>query len=386
MLSLFNARILGKIDLGGGDNTVLIKRTAVPSSTFTLTNADTVNLDNAAGWVLERESMGERIVTVVDPTAFSANRASLAASTRHINRIVLGRRQAVPESSRESSQESAQANSSPRTWAHLFGGNIERASEYLALAWQQDFYGILGGYESTTKNGNHRGWFGGVGKGQMATETNSIETDSTDVFVGIYGRRSHLDWELNGALLLGHASHDDKRSVLDNLVGNETAIADYNSIYLSPSVSLIRHHKLANGRVLRPSALLSWTRARYDGYSERGSTSSNLKLDSRNENIIAAQVQLSLTMASTTSLETELRVGATLRRHNSDRASLRFADGGVASEHEISGDDSISGGYGGINIRYAGKEGLSLISDVEYSSASGGEQGIVGYLGLEYRW
>ena len=360
MLTLRNARILGAINLGGGDNTVVIERTATPSSVLTIASDNPIDLGESSPWVIAR---GNTVATI-DPSGFSAHRATLLAATRRIHQAV-------------SHRQAARG-----TWAQVFGGRIERDDEGLALAWEQDFQGVLGGYQSARANGGHLGWFGGIGTGQTETETRSIETDSNDLFGGVYGRRERGGWDIDGALALGYSRHDGERTVRDNLEGIETAEADYRSFYINPSIALTWHRKLANGLSFHPNIRLAWTHARYDDYTEHGTTNANLKVHSRNEEILDGQAQMLVAYTFAGGVTTELRGGTTL--HHYDSEGVDFT-GGDSGNHEIPGDDSTTGGYGGIAVRYAIKSGVDLIGDVQYSRAGGGETGISVYLGVDYK-
>ena len=359
-LTLRNARILGAIDLGGGDNTVVIERTATPSSVLTIASDNPIDLGESSPWVIAR---GNTVATI-DPSGFSAHRATLLAATRRIHQAV-------------SHRQAARG-----AWAQVFGGRIERDDEGLALAWEQDFQGVLGGYQSARANGGHLGWFGGIGTGQTETETRSIVTDSNDLFGGVYGRRERGGWDIDGALALGYSRHDGERTVRDNLEGIETAEADYRSFYINPSIALTWHRKLANGLSFHPNIRLAWTHARYDDYTEHGTTNANLKVHSRSEEILDGQAQMLMAYTFAGGVTTELRGGATL--HHYDSEGVDFT-GGDSGNHEIPGDNSTTGGYGGIAVRYAIKSGVDLIGDVQYSRAGGGETGVSVYLGVDYK-
>ena len=360
MLTLRNARIIGAIDLGDGDNTVTIERTATPSSVLTIASEELNVLGESSLWGFARGN----IITTIDPSGFSAHRATLLAATRRIHQAV-SRRQAARGA-----------------WAQVFGGRIERDYVDLALAWEQNFQGVLGGNQLARENGGHLGWFGGIGTGQTETETRSIKTDSNELFGGVYGRRERGGWGIDGVLALGYSRHDGERTVTDNLEGIETAEADYRSFYISPSIALTRHRKLANGLSFHPNIRLAWTHARYDDYTEHGTTNANLKVHSRSEEILDGQAQMLVAYTFADGVTTELRGGATLRHYDSEGVDFT---GGDSGNHEIPGDDSTTGGYGGIAVRYAIKSGVDLIGDVQYSRAGGGETGISVYLGVDYK-
>ena len=376
-------RIIGSIDLGSGTNTVNITGGKTLSSTLTIVNAGMINL--LGGVPLVRNG---NVVAVIDPTTQTANRAALSLTMESIHQAVNQQLMSTPPS--KLIQVAAtrllpgMLHQAPRpyAWAHFLGGYREREDDETALAYDHDMYGFVCGYENTL--GNHRvGVFAGVSHSDIETDIDSIKIDTDRFFIGAYGQYIMGDWILNGSVTAGYGDHDNDRTVLDNLRGFETARSDYDSVFISPSLTLIRTYECKSGIELRPSAQLTYTYAYYDDYRETGTTRSNLSVDSRDVNIISGRLQLagSQTLSGGRG-EVELRGGMKLRHYGSDSVYVDF--NGSPLTYTTAGDNNVLGGYFGANLRYQIKDRLNLVGNAEYGQASDDEKSIAGYLGLTF--
>ena len=377
-------RIIGSIDLGSGTNTVNITTSGnTASSTLTIDNAGTINLLGGVPLV----SNGNAIA-VIDPTTQTANRAVLSLTMDSIHQAVNQQLMSTPLS--KPIQVAAthllpgmlHQEPRPYAWGHFFGGYRERKDDEAALAYDHDMYGFICGYENTLGR-NRVGVFAGVARSDIETDIDSIDINTDRFFIGAYGQHIMGDWILNGSVTAGYGDHDNDRTVLDNLSGFETARSDYDSVSISPSLTLIRTYECKSGIELRPSAQLTYTYAYYDDYREKGTTRSNLNVDSRDVNIVSGRLQL----AGSHSLsggrgEVELRGGMKLRHYGSDSVHVDF--NGSPLIYTTAGDNNVLGGYFGANVRYQIKDRLNLVGNVEYGQASGDEKSIAGYLGLTF--
>ena len=377
-------RIIGSIDLGSGTNTVNITTSGnTVSSTLTIDNAGTINL--LGGVPLVRNG---NVVAVIDPTTQTANRAALSLTMDSIHQAANQQLMSTPPS--KPIQVAAtrllpgmlHQDPHPYAWGHLFGGYRERKDDETALAYDHDMYGFVCGYESIL--GRHRvGVFAGVAQSDIETDIDSIKIDTDRFFIGAYGQYIMGNWVLNGSVTAGYGDHDNDRTVLDNLSGFETARSDYDSLSISPSLTLIRTYECKSGIELRPSVQLTYTYAFFDDYRETGTTRSNLSVDSRDVNIVSGRLQLagSHTLADGRG-EVELRGGMKLRHYGSD--SVHVDLNGSPLTYTTAGDNNVLGGYFGANVRYQIKDRLNLVGNAEYGQASGDEKSIAGYLGLTF--
>ena len=135
---------------------------------------------------------------------------------------------------------------------------------------------------------------------------------------------------------------------------------------------------------LRPSASVAYSMAWLDDYRESGTTSSNLAIDDRTVRVLTARVQLAAMHELSQSSELEFRIGAQSRHTNDDDVQANLA--GSDFRFANAGDEGVSGGFVGVNLRVAARDKLSMVADVEFGGASGGESYTSGHLSLQYRF
>lgn len=383
------ATIVGTIDLGSGTNAVNVYTTSgARSSTLTIANAGTINTAGGGdGLVLRSGST----VAIIDPTSMAANRAGLAATTVGIHQAVSqqlarsNKPQAVQVAASELEPGMLHQDQMPFAWGQVFGGHKQRGDDGAALAYVNNTFGAIGGYERSI--GEHSvGVFGGTSQSRMKTDIASIKANGDTVFVGGYGEYAMGAWALDGALVAGYQRHDDKRLVVDNLKGDQTARAQYNSVYISPSVALIRTFDMGDDLVLRPSAEVNYTYGYYDRYRETGTTSSNLTVDGHGADVVNGRLQLASRQPFARKQgELEFRGGMTYSYLGRDSADISLNNGAVV-RYQGTGDTRSRGGYVGTNARYDVGTLVTLVADMEYGRASRDEKSITGYVGLEYRY
>jgi len=187
---------------------------------------------------------------------------------------------------------------------------------------------------------------------------------------------------LTAALLGGYSDHENKRLVIDNITGLEIAHADFDGVFLSPSLTLSKAYTMSGRLELRPSAGVSYSAAWLDSYRESGTTSSNLDVDDRTIRALVARAQLAAAYALNQNSELEFRIGATSRHTDDDGTQVNLA--GSDFRFATAGDETVSGGFAGLNLRITAQDNLRLIADIEVGEASGDETYGMGQLTLEY--
>ena len=383
------AAVIGTIDLGGGTNRVNVAlNSGSPSATMSITNPGTITQSGKG-----LSFVNGNTVSLVDTTNLTANQASLGAASSTLFQAVnqqLNRGTSAPKpvkvAANEMSPGMLHQEPGPTAWGHAFGGNAKRDENGAALGYKDTGYGLIGGYEQTLSE--HRvGVFGGVSHADVKTTTSSISTDSDSFFLGVYGQYKRGDWLVNGSLATGYVSYDGKRSVVDSLSGYQSAKSGYHSTYLSPSVALIRIFDMGAGVSLRPSAQLNYTYGWVSGYDEKGTTRSNLSVNSHNASVLNSRVQVAVRQdLADHQGEFEVRLGGSQSNYGDDKVKISL-QGGAATNYGMTGTSSISGGYVGVGGRIALKNQFSLVGDVEYTQGSGNNNhATVGYLGMEYRF
>ncbi|BDW96653.1 hypothetical protein MACH10_23380 [Thalassospira tepidiphila] len=383
------ATIIGTINLGAGTNAVNIDTSAgARSSTLSISNAGTVNTSASGdGLVLQSGST----VEIVDPTGFAANRAALGTTTVGIHQAVS---QQLARSNKPQSVVVAASDLEPGmlyapqkafVWGQVFGSYLSRGDDGANLGYRSRIGGAVGGYEKPIDD-HSIGVFGGVSVAGMKTDEASVESDSNGFFVGGYGEYVVGDWAIDAAMVVGYQRHQDERLVVDNLVGEETAQSDYNSVYISPSLAVIRSIDIGDGIELRPSAEVNYTYGYYGEYTETGTTSSNLRVQGHGVDVINGRLQLAARQALEDGRgEMELRGGMKYSYFGRDSVDVGLRDGALV-RYQGSGDTSSHGGFVGGNMRYDLDRQMTFVADIELGFASGDERTAAGFVGLEYRF
>ncbi len=350
LILLSTAETQGEFNLGEseGDNDIVMVHLdgAASPSTFTIGGAETITLmgmdPNSRMSRLPRlASESGDSVSMLDPTGSSATRIALGAMTGQIRRQVFQRLDATAYSSPPDPVKSL------GSWLTAFGRHSERNEDDLVLAWEHSLYGVSGGYDTRLDSGQRVGLLGGFGRDMIETsEVTSIEDSANHAFVGVYGRQPMGRLSLDGSVLLGYANHHGKR-LMQGMAGNEIAYGDYNSVYINPSLALGWSRDLGDVLEFRPSVQLSYTYGYYNGYTESGTTNSNISFNSRSVDILDGHLELALARSfSDAQGEIELRGGATFTHYGEDSVGARLG-GGALTSYRVPGDETIPGGYAG---------------------------------------
>ena len=389
LILLSTAETQGEFNLGEseGDNDIVMVHLdgAASPSTFTIGGAETITLmgmdPNSRMSRLPRlASESGDSVSMLDPTGSSATRIALGAMTGQIRRQVFQRLDATAYSSPPDPVKSL------GSWLTAFGRHSERNEDDLVLAWEHSLYGVSGGYDTRLDSGQRVGLLGGFGRDMIETsEVTSIEDSANHAFVGVYGRQPMGRLSLDGSVLLGYANHHGKR-LMQGMAGNEIAYGDYNSVYINPSLALGWSRDLGDVLEFRPSVQLSYTYGYYNGYTESGTTNSNISFNSRSVDILDGRLELALARSfSDAQGEIELRGGATFTHYGEDSVGARLG-GGALTSYRVPGDETIPGGYAGGALNYKIAGHVTLNGDIEYARASSGTESISGYLGLAWEF
>ncbi len=379
---LAGSRIIGPVDLDDSatdaNDTVNIYGGS-PSAQTTFTGADTINLYGAG-------IVNGTTVTTVDataPTALGLASANLSNSVHGtINRRMAYKPplQPVQVASLTLSPGMLFQERKPAGWAQAFGGMRAHDADGDVMAYGHSHYGANIGYEWDHSK-SRMGLMAGFARSDVESDITSFDTDSNNFFVGGYGHFNFGEVNLTASLIGGYSDYDNKRFVFDNINGLETASSDFDSTFLSPSVTLSAGYLIKGDYELRPSFNLAYNVAWMDGYSESGTTSSNLTIEDTTTRTLTTRLQLAVAKQSDPHSEVEMRVGLTSRHSDNDNTQAVLA--GNSFSFASAGDDNDIGGYVGFNYRIATKDNLSLIADVE-AGISDDEKYLDGQLSLEY--
>ena len=372
---LSGSQIIGIIDLNGDTDIVNISG-ANNSSTLTLTDTEVIRLVNDNGLIVGT------VATVVDPTGQSISSAVLSNTTLAIHNNVNQRLahhkplKPIQITTLELSSGMVFQERAPQIWGSALGAKHSRGLEGIALGYDHDYVGFTGGYEVSFYKARI-GLLGGFVKTNIKTtgdkfgRLRSIDTDTDSFFAGAYSQYFLGNINLTTALMAGYEDHNNDRAVVDNLNGFETAQADFGSFFISPSMTLSSAYVLDKYFELRPSATFAYSGGWYEDYAESGTTRSDLVIDDRDVHALTGQLQLAAADSPFEDNALELRAGAKARYTDDDNIDVSLA--GTNFQIPNASDNTVYGGYIGMNLRIAIKEKINLIADVEQGFASGNE-------------
>ncbi|NKB22553.1 MAG: autotransporter domain-containing protein [Alphaproteobacteria bacterium] len=382
------SQITGTIDLGAGTDTVNVTDRSGPSAALSFSNAENINIASGVAGVV----VGNSVVTV-DPTGQSIQGQIVNTITTSVHRIVIqqaghtGASIAPQTASLDTSGtllseagEKYAKRSIQGAWFEAFGAALSRTGSDATLAYDHDYGGFAAGYEKKFDN-LHIGLVAGYSFGTIATEVRSIKTSVESFLGGAYAKFQGYGMTVTGSLIGGYEDYANQRAVLDSNNGFETARATFNNIFVSPSVTVETSYKLKERYELRPSLSFAYTAAFFDGYTETGTTASNLTVEDRT-------VQTYNTRAQLEGLYTRgkavfgLRTGIDFRSMNNEDVNANLS--GTSFQFATTDDESVLGAFVGARIRVGNYNGLSVTADAEYRRADGSEEEISGRLRLRY--
>ena len=385
---LSGSQVIGTVDLDAGTDIVNISG-ANNSSTLTLTDTEVIRLVNDNGLIVGT------VATVVDPTGQSISSAVLSNTTLAIHNNVNQRLahhkplKPIQITTLELSSGMVFQERAPQIWGSAIGVRRTRGREGIALGYDHNYVGFTGGYELSFRKAR-MGILGGFDKSKVKTKGDafgrlrSIDTDSDGFFAGAYSQYFLGKINLTTTLMAGYEDHNNDRAVVDNLNGFETAQADFGSFFVSPSLTLSSAYVLDKYFELRPSATLAYSGGLYEDYAESGTTRSDLVIDNRDVHALTGQLQLAAAYSPYEESELELRVGAKTRYSDNDNIDVSLA--GTNFQIPNASDNSVHGGYVGMNLRTAVKEKINLVANIEQGFASGNESETTAMLKIEGRF
>lgn len=172
-------------------------------------------------------------------------------------------------------------------WSSLIGGGSRDGAP---VAISNLFGGIVAGSHARITDNITLGILGSYVAGNLDINNGGHSVRTNSGVVGVYGRSELGIVDLDFTLLGGFNGHHSERHIV-NLRKDETALADYSSWFVSPSVGLsLPLLSISNGE-LRVASRLSYVGGRVDGYEEAGSNV-NLSVGSQQIGVLDARLGL----------------------------------------------------------------------------------------------
>ncbi|WP_169054241.1 autotransporter outer membrane beta-barrel domain-containing protein [Nitratireductor sp. XY-223] len=175
----------------------------------------------------------------------------------------------------------------PRGWVSGFGGYQSQDGSGAITGGNQAYGGVVAGGGFASEDRMY-GVFAGGSFTRQETDHDTQTIDAASAYGGIYGgARSGAYW-IDGSLMAGYSDFSSDRSVANNMVagGLQTASADYDGYFISPSVTVGR----SVGERTEISVGGQYAGLFLDGYTETGSAA-NLTVASRDVHAAAVRVK-----------------------------------------------------------------------------------------------
>jgi len=209
----------------------------------------------------------------------------------------------IPAQSAAAQAIGANADRDPSraVWSSLIGGG---SRDDTPVAISNLFGGIVAGSHARINDNTTLGILGSYVAGNLDINNGGHSVRTNTGVLGVYGRSELGIVDLDYALLGGLNGHHSERHIV-NLGRDETALADYGSWFVSPSVGLAVPVLTTSNGELRVASRLSYVGGRVEGYDEAGSNV-NLSVGSQQIGVVDARFGLDGTIWSPASAGLEV--------------------------------------------------------------------------------
>ncbi|TPI35598.1 autotransporter domain-containing protein [Mesorhizobium sp. B3-1-6] len=255
----------------------------------------------------------------------------------------------------------------PDAWISTFGGLRSQGGSGASAGFSEALGGMVAGAETRSGDGFLGGLFIGGAAGSTEVDDDAQEIVHRSVFAGGYlGYDGGVNFA-EAAFVAGVLQERSRRRVANNLVldGIETARADFNGVFLSPSVTLGTRLPVSSGTLI-PSVRLRYAGLFFDDYTETGSNG-DLAVARRNVNVFEARGQLALALAPVSmpsqTWQTTLRAGIDAIAQSSDDVSATLL--GKDISFPAGGKRFVLRGFAGADVAAEVSAGMTLNAGFE---------------------
>ncbi|RAZ88965.1 hypothetical protein DPM33_21300 [Mesorhizobium hawassense] len=345
--------IQGPIVFSGSGNTVTFGPALSAVTSFSGTGLPQTVLTGGRPFATSGES-----VAVVDITGF----ASSAPLIEDLVDGIVGTAEA-----RMAAPNDDLPNRGRNAWISTFGGIRSQGSSGASAGFSEGLGGIVAGAERRSGDGFLGGLLLGGAAGSTQVEDDAQEIVHRSAFAGGYLGYDAGARFAGANFVAGVLQERSRRRVANNLAldGIETARADFNGIFLSPSVTLGMRLPVATGTLI-PSVRLRYAGLFIDDYAETGSDG-DLAVSRRDANIFEARGEVALALApvSTPSQawQTTLRTGIDAIAQDSGEVSATLL--GQDISFGAGGKKMIVRGFAGADVAAEVGAGMTLNAGFE---------------------
>ncbi|TPO01685.1 autotransporter outer membrane beta-barrel domain-containing protein [Mesorhizobium sp. CU2] len=347
--------IQGPIVFSGGGNTVTFGPALNAVMSFSGSGLPQTILTGGRPFVTSGDS-----VAVGDITGF-------ASSAPLVEDLVGGIAGAAEARMGAASDDLAAPRNGLDAWISTFGGIRSQGGSGAVAGFSQALGGIGAGAERRAGDGFLGGVFLGGAVGSTEVDDDAQEIVHRSVFAGGYLGYDGGARFADATFIAGVLQERSRRYVANNQVlgGIETARADFNGVFLSPSVTLGIRLPVAAGTLI-PSVRLRYAGLFIDSYEETGSAG-DLSVSRRGVNVFEARGQLALALTPVSTRgqtwQTTLRAGIDAIAQDSDDVSATLL--GQDISFAAGGKKMVLRGFAGADVAAEVGQGMTLNAGFE---------------------
>ncbi|WFP79309.1 autotransporter outer membrane beta-barrel domain-containing protein [Mesorhizobium sp. WSM4906] len=252
-------------------------------------------------------------------------------------------------------------------WISTFGATRSQGGSGASAGFSEALGGAVAGAERRSGDGFLGGVLLGGAAGSTEVDDDAQEIVHRSVFAGGYLGYDGGAHFAEATFVAGVLEERSRRRVANNLVlgGVETARADFNGVFVSPSVTLGMRLPIAAG-TLMPSVRLRYVGLFVDDYAETGSDG-DLAVSRRDVNVFDARGQLALALAPVRTRsqkwQTTLRAGIDAIAQDSDDLSATLL--GQDISFAAGGRKTVLRGFAGADVAAEVGAGMTLNAGFE---------------------